>query len=552
MRRRQRLTKENANVMLREKKIYIALSALSAVFFVIYLFLYWPGAIHSDNLILNQPDESVNYYFIRDFVLRDNFRVPEPLSLITANQVHPRSTTIIYGALAPIGFPGIIILFGIVLKLLTRIFGSAYFNYFAVALTPLLGALLPILLFNFFKKLTNTHAAFLTAVLAYILPCWWYYSSRPFQHNILFVFLFVCFLLAGARVVLTDNKKIGWVWSLVSGLCLGLSIYVRPNEAIWLLPLALLLLYYFRKKLNWVSVMLFFSVLLFVGWLFMATQMLYYGHFFGSGYVRPQADGSGGVLFSLPGVALAKQILLPFGFHPGTMLKTFWHYGGTLFLAWFIFSSLSFFVGFTRNKQSDDALLPKVYYVFYFFFAFYLLAYYGSWRFTDNVMNLPSIGTSYARYFLPVYIFGLPILAEWLAGLYDWNKFGKVVAVIFVAILLFSSYRAVFAPLEGLNSIKSAVSAYNEWQGAVYSQTEANSIIVTRYADKYLFPGRKIIAEWSSPEAKQAINALVTLNTPVYWFDLKQLKTPVFEKIQLSDTILTIDNLELRKFVGKE
>jgi len=230
------------------------------------------------------------------------------------------------------------------------------------------------------------------------------------------------------------------------------------------------------------------------------------------------------------------------------MLKTFWHYGGTLFLAWFIFLLLSFFVGFTRNRESDDALLPKSYYGFYLLFSFYLLAYYGSWRFSDNVMNLPSIGTSYARYFLPVYIFGLPILAEWLVGLYGWNKFGKVVTVFFVAILLFSSFRSVFAPLEGLSSIKKTVSAYYKWQGAVYSQTEAKSVIVTRYADKYLFPGRKIIAEWSSPEAKQAINALVTRNTSVYWFDLKQLKAPVFEKVKLSDTILSIDNLELRRF----
>lgn len=530
------------------KRIYLILAFASVIFFVVYLFLYWPGSKQPENLILNQPDESVNYYFIREFVLRDNFRVPEPFSLITANQVHPRSTTIIYGAMAPIGFPGIIILFGIVLKLLTRIFGSAYFNYFAVALTPLLGALLPILLFKFFKNLTNIRTAFLTALLAYIMPCWWYYSSRPFQHNVLFVFLFVCFLLAGARVILTNNKKMGWFWSVISGLCLGFSIYTRPNEAVWLLPLALLLMYYFRKKLNWVSIMLFFSVLLFVGWLFAATQMIYYGHLFGSGYVRPQADGSGGVLSSRGTWTLMKQILLPFGFHIKTMLNTFWHYGGTLFLAWFIFSLLSFFVGFTRNRQDDDVLLPKVYYVFYFFFAFYLLAYYGSWRFTDNVMNLPSIGTSYARYFLPVYIFGLPILAEWLAGLYDWNKFGKVVTVISVAILLFSSYCAVFAPLEGLNSIKSTVSAYNEWQGAVYSHTEANSVIVTRYADKYLFPGRKIIAGWSGQEAKQAINALVARDVPVYWFDLKQLKIPVFEKVKLSDTILTIDNLELRRF----
>lgn len=530
------------------RRIYLSLFVLAVVFFVIYTFLYWPGSVQPENLLLNQPDESVNYYFIREFVLHNNFRAPESLSLLTANQVHPRSTTIIYGALTPIGFPGIIILFGTILKLLTRVFGQASFSYFAVVLTPLLGVLLPILLFNFFKKLTNTATAFLTALLAYILPGWWYYSSRPFQHNVLFVFLLVSFLLAGAQVV-ADNKKIkGWFWSIISGLCLGLAIYTRPNEAVWLMPLALWLMYYFRKRLNWVNVMLFFGVLLFVGWLYAATQIVYYGHPFGSGYIRPQGDGASGVLLNRGAGTLLKQILLPFGFHLKAMLKTFWHYGGTLFATWFIFSLLSFFVGFTRNRQAGDVLLPKVYYGFYFLFSFYLLMYYGSWSFTDNVMNLPSIGTSYVRYFLPIYIFGLPILAEWLVGLYNWNNFGRVLTVFFLAILLLSSGRAVFAPLEGLGAIKNTIKTYYDWQSAVYSQTTAESVIVTRYADKYLFPGRKIIAEWSSTYAKQAINSLLIRGVPVYWFDLKPVKMPGFEKMKLSDTILSIDNLELRKF----
>ena len=88
-------------------KTKIMLLAMSSIFFVTYLFLYIGGVpLVGDKalpyLIFNQPDESINYAFIREYVLEGNRQIQEPLLDLTENQVHPRSTTVVNGALTPI------------------------------------------------------------------------------------------------------------------------------------------------------------------------------------------------------------------------------------------------------------------------------------------------------------------------------------------------------------------------------------------------------------------------------------------------------------------
>ncbi|KKS53573.1 MAG: hypothetical protein UV20_C0049G0010 [Candidatus Magasanikbacteria bacterium GW2011_GWA2_42_32] len=92
--------------------------------------------------------------------------------------------------------------------------------------------------------------------------------------------------------------------------------------------------------------------------------------------------------------------------------------------------------------------------------------------------------------------------------------------------LITNSFGAVFAPLEGLSSVKMTVAEYGEWQKKIYALTEDNAIIVTRYADKYLFPGRKIIPGWEMTEQKNAIIVLARQGRPIYLYDLKLTKMP--------------------------
>ncbi|MBI5022913.1 MAG: glycosyltransferase family 39 protein [Candidatus Magasanikbacteria bacterium] len=180
----------------------VSLAVFGAIFFVVYLYLYLPTAPkYPKYLILNQPDESINYFFIRELALNNRFGLPEPLAGITASQVHPRSTTVVNGAIVPIGFPGVIVIFGLLMKLLVKIFGIGNFNLLAAALTPFLAAVTPLFFYGFLRRVWDERCALLSAVLLFFLPPWWYYASRQFQHNSLLVFLIVAglyFFVCGA------------------------------------------------------------------------------------------------------------------------------------------------------------------------------------------------------------------------------------------------------------------------------------------------------------------------------------------------------------------
>ena len=192
--------------LFKKNKEVLSLLVLAVVFLCVYLFLYWdifrvsfnPPVAEPSQLIFNQPDEAVNYFFIKQLVLENRFSFPESLSDVALSQVHPRSTTVINGGIAPIGFPGFIVLLSLILKILTLVSGAAGFNVLAVTITPLIGVIAPFFFYGFLRRFFDRRLAWLSAALMFFLPPWWYYASRPFQHNVLFVFFVILTLYLSA------------------------------------------------------------------------------------------------------------------------------------------------------------------------------------------------------------------------------------------------------------------------------------------------------------------------------------------------------------------
>ena len=80
--------------------------------------------------------------------------------------------------------------------------------------------------------------------------------------------------------------------------------------------------------------------------------------------------------------------------------------------------------------------------------------------------------------------------------------------------------------------------------------TPENAIIVTRYADKYIFPHRSVIATPDTFEGVQAIKNFVAIGTPVYFYDIsdKIFIDYLSEKgIILDKSAASWENLELRQ-----
>lgn len=549
---------------------------LACVFFWMYLFLYrnpsvlrlasvaQNGATLPAYLVLNQPDEAVNYWFIRALALGSRTGIPVPLQALVPQRVHPRSTTIVDNMLVPIGFPGIIMLYGSVLAALLRVAPLAWFNVLAVGVTPLVGALAPLVWYALVRMLFERRLAFMSALLLWIQPAWWYYASRPFQHHTLFIaFVLGAFAVCAYACTRTASRARAFVWWLADGLLFGLALYVRPVEVVWVCGAAAALLWHYRARWTWKNMASCAAGLLIAVCIFFATNTLYYGTPLGSGYVQPTATGQAGTLVenaaSLGGGGIFSVLTLPFGFHPSHIWYNFKAYAYHLPGLWFWFFAVSIlFMAYEWYGKKIDARI-----VWYMALAgavgAYVFTYYGSWLFFDNIIHTPSIGSSYVRYFLPLAVMStLPIayMLTRVARVHYVFRAGVVCACVLLAV---GSYAVVNAPLEGLSSIKETVQGYYEVRDMMRASLPAHTVVVTRYADKYLFPHFQVIVAWESDTEWSAIATLVTHKIPVYWFELpldaaSSAQVEEFlsaHHVRMSPSMLTWDGLELRQIVSE-
>lgn len=258
--------------------------------------------------------------------------------------------------------------------------------------------------------------------------------------------------------------------------------------------------------------------------------------------MRPTLAGQAGSILSGPqDIPLLKALLLPFGFHPRTILHNVRAYFWDLFGFWTILAGMGIIWFFLKSKKTFNTK----YLILFLSLSLYLLIFYGSWSFFDNLLRQPSIGTSYVRYFLPIYIFSLPLIAGLLVWLWQRGRILKLGAAVLVLVLFLTSAAEVFAPLEGLASVKKTIQTYQSWQVEVYSRVEPGAVIVTRYGDKYLFPGRKVITGWETPEQAKAIKNLIAKDIPVYLYDFKSEGEAA--GLKLSEPLAGWESLELRR-----
>jgi len=550
------------------------LFAAAVFFFFIYLFLYLNPVVSeispnkfvgrgqtSAYFVLNSPDEAANFFFIRQLVFFNKFYSRENLNALALNQVHPRSATVVNKNIVPISFPGFIVLSSLIIKLLSFIFSWNLFNVFATALTPAAGALTSFFFYGLLKRIFDKKIAFVSAFLLFILPPWWYYASISFQHNTFFVFLLVaaCYFYFLSRESSCEaNGKRAVFWVFFSTLAAGLAVYVRPSEIIWLGALCFAGIWQARKILGIRGLFAIAAALLLSAALFFITQFLFYNSFFGSGYVQPTLAGEAGSIFSGPqGINFWQAIFLPFGFHPSSIANNVVLYFFYFFKSWTLLflAGLFLIVFLFKNKLVKTARFFS-YAKFFFPIAAYILIFYGSWNFYDNLLRIHSIGTSYVRYFLPIYVFSLPFGAFFIVYLWQIKrKIAKVLTIFLLAGLFAGSYNEVFLKLDGLNMIKETVSVYKTWQEKIYRLTEPEAIIVTKYADKYIFPGRRVITGLENDEQLQAIVNLSQDGQKIYWYDLKLnelQKKALADKLNsrglsLSEPVGAWENLELRR-----
>ena len=458
------------------------------------------------------PDETANYFWAVHFAREGNFVVAEPLNQVASNQVHPRSFNVrTDGSLVPGSFLGMTLIYGT----LAKVFSIHVLPY----LTPILGALGILAWYGILRRIFSNRVAAIASVLALIHPAWWYYSATALLPNVPFVSLF---LISLYLIVRQPEHHRGPTWQFIlSGLALGCAIAIRPSEIIWVGALTLVVMLYRRDSWSLIRFALFGAMVVLAFLPSIYYQQLTYGNFLTSGYdqlseVSPTACQS---------CQIVESIILPFGFHPSLIAINVWTH--LLSRVWWLtlLGVLGLIAYLVRTHRHNEAVFG--YTLLSLFIGSWLATYYGSWQFSDQLtVALNTLGLSYVRYWLPLYLLSTPFMAlglVWLTSLFK-ERYQKLGLIILVAAFIYPSARLVlYDKADSLFPVRDRVFGYTKTADEVIRLTEPESVIITVRKDKVFFPERKVVHTFNALSEDGPLQVTVAgllEETPVYYYAL--------------------------------
>lgn len=476
----------------------------------------------------NSPDETANAFFIRQYVQTGSFRVAEPLNVVGENIIHPRAMQIVQHDLAPGSFLGMLLLYGWIAKILGV--------WIVPLLTPIFATIASFFFYKLVRLFFDERVARWSFFLLLINPAWIYYTARSMFPNVLFLSL----IIIGLHYLLHASKSLYPIrYTLYASLLIGAALAVRTSEAGWVLA-GLLLLYFLHLRQNHkkhqkshytelvlehefgiTRVLVFFAGVLVAFLPIFYYNMQIYGHPLYNGYSQIDSEAVPAAFawhFQSRFLSTIFSLLLPFGIKPLVLLQNAYDYL-IWFFWWLAVPMVLGVVALIQNQRITESKNQKhksvfMFSCFYVFMTVWLLLYYGSWVFRDTTLAGPTLGTSYVRYWLPIFIFGLPFAAFILS---QQKRF--VTRVVLIGIIVLSSWSVFWNNGESLFAIRKSTREGRSVSAAVFSRTEANAVILTERSDKLFFPERRVI--FNDPLDQKKIDRVVALlayRVPVYYF----------------------------------
>ena len=481
----------------------LGLFALVIAAAVAYAWLPWVTRPPTGDRIFNSPDETANATFASTFARHGDLELREPLNLEFDGIVHPRAVAVVGDRLVPGSFIGLPVLYG----LIGRLVGESVI----VFLTPLVAALVLLGLWWLYRGVFGASAAAVAVVLVAAFPGWWTYAARSMFHNVLFVSL-----LAAAVVLwwrwLARAVSPPWL-GVAAAVVTALALWVRPSESVWVLPALAAIIATIpqqRPRRDWWWVAMAFVV---TAVLLLAVSWWTHGNPLGSGYALPGAS-----VAAAPAQGTA-AVLLPFGFHPRRAFNRLVDYTLGLF-PWLLWPAL---VGWLLSLGRWH-VLPRVqrrYLVLTTAIGAYLALYYGSWQFSDHLdPTAVTLGTSYIRYWLPLYLLALPYAAlSAQLALQRWGQRSRrgALALLVALATVTSAQVTLRGGDESLTAVAARIGEYYDQRAAVLRRVEPNAVVVTERHDKVFFPTLAVVSDVRSPARLAALARLAT-RRPLYYY----------------------------------
>ena len=487
------------------------------------------------------PDEAANYNFSKLYGQESRLSIFEKYNILAHDIMRPRSFRSDLGWLKPVSFLGIILIYGKIASLTTY----KILPY----LTPLVGALGIIFYYLFIKEIFGKRNALMSALVLSVFPPFIYYSARSMFHNVLFVVLLIISLYLAMLSVKKKNslaainkvkalavEVLPKFWAGLSGAFLGLAIITRASELIWLIPVWLVIWLFNLKKFGLIKLIIFIACLLAALLPALYWNKILYGSFWRGGYNEMNQSiinivGAGSEIFKSGlinlrvlqnSLAQIKNNIFHFGYQPLKSLKMLYYYFAVMFY-WIFWPALFGFLLLLKKIKKWKAK-HYAYLTALFAAAVILISYYGSWDFHDNPdPKSQTIGNSYVRYWLPIYLGAIPLAVIFLIKLS--NLFKKRILVygwrvLMVAVIFFISIKFVlFGSAEGLVKSAGNLQSMRLEYDKVLELTENRAVIITRYHDKLFFPERKVIVGLFNDANMIKQYAGLAEKLPVYYYN---------------------------------
>ena len=496
------------------------------------------------------PDENANYVFAKLFAQTGKLQIFEKYNLLVNDIIVPRSFRSDLGMMKPMSFLGMTIIYGEI----AHFIGIGVLPY----LTPFFASLGIIFLYFALKKVFHPNNALISSLLLAAFPPYIYYSCRSMFHNVLFVVFIIISFNFLLEMTGKDRRYQRLAYSALAGLFFGFGVATRTSELMWLLPVLLFvyLVNIFRVNILRVLIFLAFCGLALLPSMYQ-NQILYGSYFFG-GYAEMNKSITTLSSASTQLVAISvkgsfKQVgqiftkiektIFYFGFHPKQSLKMGYYYFANMF--WWIFWPAFFGLIILLAQFKKVKRRHWIYLGAGFITSLILIFYYGSWEFHDNPDPKSfTIGNSYTRYWLPMYICALPLASLFImkitSGLFKLiskkinfqkgEKFfsfnlrqplflGATRAVLVILIMYISLQFVLIGSAEGLVYTLGRQGPVKEEIKTVLASTESGSVIITQYHDKLFFPERKVINGLFDNDEMIKRYAILAKIIPVYYYN---------------------------------
>ncbi|MFH1413166.1 MAG: hypothetical protein ABIG10_04065 [bacterium] len=516
----------------------------------------------------SSPDETANYAMSKLYGQDKGLSYIEPNNLIASDIIIPRSFRSDNGVVKPVSFLGMVLIYGQLASWL----GTAIIPY----LTPLFAAIGLIFFYLLIKEWFNKQIALFSAIMLCFFPVYVYYSSRSMFHNVLFVDLLIFGLYFGVLMVkhklfpppgsILAEKRLHyltWLYAGLSGLFIGMAITTRSSELLWLVPLLIIIWLFNLKKIGLVRLFIWLYFLMIALLPIMYWNTILYHAPLNSGYSEVNqsivsiVDNSENIVstavqaeYSQTKIFFKKWIdnIFYFGFKGWHSVKMFYYYFFLMFpwLFWLAGLGLILFLHNYKKTKQHWAYLTS-----YLAISVILLFYYGSWIFYDNPdPNSFTIGNSYTRYWLPIYLGALPLASLAIISITKIFKSkilinGTRIAIILIICSLSLQFVLVGSD-EGLLPTFERNKLTRMQFDKILELTEDNSIIITQYHDKLFFPERKVIVGLFTDDNMNIEYAKLAKQFPVYYynFTLPDKDFDYLNNSKLKDVGLKIEIIE--------